>query len=235
MREGGKKLGKIRERILDEAKSGVKTIDIDKLAEKLILEAGGKPSFKTVNGYSWTTCICVNDCIVHGIPNNYVLKDGDTVTIDIGMFYKSYHTDTASTIIIGKRDDKFLNTGKLALKKAIKAATIDNRIGNISKTMQKIVEDKGYNVSRVLIGHGIGKKLHDDPQIPCFLDKEDIQQTPILKKDMTLAIEVIYMEGKHGIKIDPKDDWSIYTKDGSRAAMFEHTIAITDKAPLILT
>jgi methionyl aminopeptidase len=235
MQEGGIILGGIRDRVILEAKEGVKTIDIDRLAEKLISNAGGKPSFKMVDGYSWTTCICVNECIVHGIPNSYLLKKNDTVTIDLGMFYKGYHTDTASSIIVGNEDDRFLEVGKLSLKKAIEQARFGNRVGNISKVMQKIIEGEGYNVSRTLIGHGIGRKLHDDPQVPCYVDKNHIEQTPLLKKGMTLAIEVIYMEGKHEIKVDQKDGWSIYTKDGSRSAMFEHTIAITNKAPLILT
>lgn len=234
MREGGQRLARIRDRLLNESKSGVKTIALDQLAEKLILEADGEPSFKTVKGYYWSTCICVNDCIVHGIPDNYVIQKGDLITIDVGMFYKGYHTDTASTIIVGEGDDLFLKTGKEALKEAISQAQAGNRIGQISQKMQVIVESTGYNVSRTLVGHGVGKQLHEEPQIPCFLEGK-IEETGKLTEGMTIAVEIIYMEGNWQVKFDKRNKWAIYTKDGSRSAMFEHSIAIEQGAPLVLT
>lgn len=236
MKKGGGKLARVRANILALALPGVKTIDLDREAEKLILQAGGKPSFKMVKGYKWATCICVNDCIVHGIPNAYKLKNGDTVTVDIGMYYRGYHTDTAATVVVGAEGqvNRFLAVGKQALEKAIQQALPRNRIGHISQAMQQIVERAGYNVARTLVGHGIGKKLHEKPQIPCFLDGE-IKATLPLKQGMTLAIEVIYMEGNAEIEQDAKDHWTIRTKDGSRSAMFEHTVLVTERKPIILT
>jgi methionyl aminopeptidase len=209
-------------------------MELDRLAERLIKEAGGKPSFKTVDGYKWSTCICVNDCIVHGAPNSYILKKGDIVSIDVGMYFKGFHTDTASSVIVANKDDEFLTAGKKALEKAISKARAGNRIGDISLAIQKEIEGAGFSVVRSLVGHGISKQLHEDPQIPCFLEGK-IKDTKKLKNGMTIAVEVIYMEGGAMVKVDKKDGWSIRTKDGSRSAMFEHTIAITDKDPLILT
>lgn len=235
MREGGRKLGMIRDKVLGKAREGVSTAQLNRIGERLIKKEGGELSFKKVNGYEWGSCVCVNDGIVHCVPNEYRLKKGDLVTLDIGFYYKGYHTDTAATIIVGEEDNKFLKTGKKALKNAIAAAKAGNRIGDISHNMQKVVESAGYNVARTLVGHGVGKKLHEEPQIPCWIDEEDIEKTPRLKEGMTLAVEVIYMEGNYALKMDLNDRWTIRTKDGSLSAMFEHTIAITQNSPLILT
>lgn len=235
MQKGGKKLAHIRDKVLGETKVGIKTIDLDRLAEKLIREAGGKPSFKLVEGYNWATCICINDCIVHGVPDEYRLKKGDVVTIDVGMFYGGFHTDTASTIIVGQNaQDRFLTIGQKALNNAITQACVGKRIGHISQVIQQTIEKAGYNVVRTLVGHGIGRELHEGLQIPCFLEGK-IRETPALKEGMTLAVEVIYMEGDPEVKLDVDDNWTIRTKDGSRSAMFEHTIAVTKNGPLILT
>lgn len=234
MQEGGKKLGRIRDRVLSEVRVGIKTIELDKLAERLIKEAGGEASFKMVENYQWATCVCVNENLVHCPPGNYKLQKGDLVTLDIGMFYQGYHTDTAATVIVSKKDDRFLRTGRRALEAAINAAKAGSRVGYISRAMQSVIEESGYNVVRKLVGHGIGKGLHEKPQIPCFLE-EKIKKTPRLKESQTLAIEVIYTEGKPEIELDSADNWTMRTQDSSRSAMFEHTIAITPKQPLILT
>jgi len=234
MKQGGARLGEIREKLLKDVKPGISAIELDQIAEVLITRAGGKPSFMTVDGYKWSTCICINDCIVHGIPAKYSLRTGDLVTIDVGMLYEGYHTDTAASLIVGKPNgDHFLDIGKLALKEAIAQAVIGNRIGHISLAMQQIIEDAGYNVARSLVGHGIGRELHMDPQVPCYLD-EAIEKTPKLEDGLTIAIEVIYMEGKSALIVD-NDGWTMRTRDRSRAGMFEHTVAITTKGPKILT
>lgn len=234
MKEGGEILGKVRERLLADAKPGISAIELDRIAEAYITRAGGIPSFKTVDGYKWATCICINDCIVHGIPGKYTLQKGDTVTIDVGLFYKGYHTDTASTIIAGESSgDHFLDIGKLALKEAIAQAVIGNNIGHISLAMQQIIEDAGFNVAKTLVGHGIGRELHMDPQVPCYLDKK-IQDTPKLQDGLTIAIEAIYMEGKSSLMVD-NDGWTMRTRDRKRSGMFEHTVAVTTNGPVILT
>ncbi len=241
MKEGGKKLAGILEELLKASSLGTKLIDIDHLAQKLIRAAGGTPSFQTVSGYKWATCLCVNDVIVHGVPSGYALVEGDVFTVDVGLLYKGLHTDTAWTKIVGdkpreKRAEKerFLKVGEEALWKAIGAAREGNRIGHISQEIHKTIKDAGYSVVRSLVGHGTGKKLHEAPQVPGFI-AEPLARTPELLAGMTLAIEVIYAIGKHDVIYDTGDGWSIATKDGSLSSVFEHTIAITKGDPLILT
>lgn len=242
--ESGQLLTNILSALLQKAKPNVQTRDLDKFAEELIKKTGGIPSFKTVNNYQWSTCMCVNDEVVHGIPDD-LLRIGDVLCIDIGLLYKGFHSDTAWSIRIkepGDRKsnqreieiDKFLTTGREALDKAIKQAKVGNRVGHISKAIQDTVESKGYSVVRSLVGHGVGKHLHEDPQIPGFLDRE-IKDTPLLREGMTLAIEVIYNEGDDEVVYKNNDGWTIVTKDGSLSAVFEHTILINKKGPTILT
>ncbi|MEK9143060.1 MAG: M24 family metallopeptidase [Patescibacteria group bacterium] len=264
MAEGGAKLGAILQKLLDKAQPGVSLMDIETLADQLIRQAGGEASFKTVKGYKWATCLCVNDVVVHGIPTVYMLKDGDLLTIDVGMLYKGFHTDTAWTKIIGyqtvpsslrgaeatkqsleiasprqpagSRDDKqrFLEIGQEALWKAIDQARPGNRVGHISQTIQRIVEGAGFGIVKTLVGHGVGRELHEAPQIPGFL-KGPIEATPVLVKDMTIAVEVIYAMGSGAVVYSNDDGWSIATRDGSLTAVFEHTIAVTDGEPQVLT
>lgn len=244
MAEGGSKLGKILDQLLFQAQAGVKLLDLDTLAEKLIIEAGGKPSFKTVPGYKWSTCLCVNDMVVHGIPTSYLLKDGDVLTIDVGMLYGGFHTDAAWAKLINKQQatsgkrqeekEKFLKVGEEALQKAIAKAQAGNHIGHISEVIQTIVEGAGYSVVRSLVGHGVGRSLHEEPQVPGFL-RGKIENTPILAEGMTIAIEVIYAMGGSEVVYINDDGWTIGTKDGSLAAVFETSIAIQSGGPLMLT
>lgn len=236
MSEGGRLLGNILKALLQEAKLGVKTKDLDNLAQNLIEKIGGKPSFKTVKGYKWATCMCVNNEVVHGIPND-VLSEGDVLCIDIGLFYKGFHTDTAWTKLIKNQKEesieRFLAAGKRALYKAINQVRIGNRVGHISKAIQETIEEGGYSVVKALVGHGIGKKLHEEPQIPGFLTS-DIKATPQLEEGMVLAIEVIYNEGSDQV-MHKNDGWTIVTKDGSNSAVFEHTVVVTKEGAQILT
>lgn len=243
MREGGQKLGAIRNTLMDTAREGVNLLTIESMAQKLILDVGGKPSFPTVEGYKWATCLCINDEVVHGIPHEYSLQVGDVFTLDIGMIYKGFHTDTADTKIIGKYESgtlkyiekaKFLDTGRLALKKAIEQAIDGNRVGHISQTIQDIIEGAGYSIVKTLVGHGVGRFLHEDPQIPGYV-RAQIENTPRLNNGMTIAIEVIYAAGKGAIVYTNDDGWTIGMKDGSLSAVFEHSVAITSKGPLVLT
>lgn len=234
MKKGGDKLASILTALLEAAQPGVILKDIDDTAMKLISAAGGAPSFQTVSGYKWATCLCVNDVIVHGVPSRYALKAGDILTIDVGILYKGFHTDTAWTKVVGGKTNKFLEVGEKALWKAIAEARGGQRIGHVSQAIQETVEKAGFSVISALVGHGVGESLHEAPQIPGFLDRS-IDKTPQLVPGMTIAIEVIYAMGKRAVVYDTGDGWSIATKDGSLSAVFEHTIAITHKSPVILT
>jgi len=240
MREGGKVLGAVLEELLDTAQPGVTLQQIEVLAQKRIKEAGMKPSFSTVADYKWATCLCVNDVIVHGIPTEYTLQEGDLLTIDIGLINKGYHTDTAWSKVIANPgfliDDevqKFLDVGKIALREAIAQAKEGNHVGHISGTLQRIVEESGYGIVRPLVGHGIGKTLHEEPQIPGFL-RGAVEKTPKLHSGMTIAIEVIYTMGNPTVYYH-EDGWSIATRDHSLSAVFEQTVAIAEGEPLIIT
>ncbi|MFH0864050.1 MAG: type I methionyl aminopeptidase [Candidatus Gottesmanbacteria bacterium] len=244
MREGGQILADIMEKIKKEVRPGVTTLELDSLADKLISEKG-EPSFKHVRGYQWATCMCVNDVVVHGIPNNYKLKEGDILGIDIGMIYKGFNSDMSWTMEIQNSEfriqnnknneiDKFLNTGKIALERAIKQAKVGNHIGHISKAIQDTIESAGYAPVKTLVGHGIGKNLHEEPQIPGFL-KGNINDTPKLNEGMTIAIEVIYNQGSPEVIYGNDDGWTIKTINNKLSGLFEQTIAILSSGPEVLT
>lgn len=248
MQHGGHILAEVLFEVLGHAVPGVTEIELDLMAEKLIRERGGEPGFMRVKGYYHATCMSTNDIVVHGIPGNYVLKEGDIVGIDCGVYYQGLHTDMSESIRIkdGKPHfftgnetanddiDKFLSIGKKALDEAIKVAIHGNHVGHISKTIQDIVEhEAGYGIVRSLIGHGVGRELHEEPEVPGFL-VGDIKRTPLLKKGMTIAVEIIYNMGRPRVAVD-KDGWTIRTKDGELAGLFERSIAITQGSPLMLT
>ena len=239
MKHGGKILSDVLWEVLDSVKPGVSELDVERLADRLITEKGGEAAFKRVKGYKHATCISTNNVVVHGIPSDYKFKDGDILGVDCGVFYKGFNTDMSHSIIVGKKKDpavvKFLETGERALNEAIKQAVIGNRIGHISITIQDIVEkDGGYGVVRALIGHGVGKELHEEPEVPGYLAKK-IEKTALLKEGMTIAVEVIYNMGGHEVSYLSDDDWTISSSDGSLSGLFERTIAITKDGPLILT
>lgn len=244
MKKGGQILSETLWRVTKELKAGVSELEIDALAEKLIREKGGEPGFKKVAGYHHTVCACTNEVVVHGIPSKYRFKTGDVVCIDCGVFYGGYHTDMAETVIIQEpgseiqdlmEKKRFLNIGKKALKAGIDQAVVGNRIGHISKVIQDIVEKEGgYSIVRSLIGHGVGKELHEDPEVPGFLEQK-IEKTPKLVEGMTIAVEVIYCMGRPEVVYAGTDNWSIKSADGSLSAVFERSIAVTKNDPLILT
>ncbi|MCX6791703.1 MAG: type I methionyl aminopeptidase [Candidatus Gottesmanbacteria bacterium] len=236
MREGGKKLGIILEDLLAFSTPGAVLTDIEKRANELIEKSGATASFKTVPGYKWATCLNVNEVVVHGIPTSYALRDGDVLTIDIGLLYKGFHTDTAGTKIIGssKKNEEFLKVGQLALERGIEAARIGNRIGDISKIVQETIEGAGYSIVKSLVGHGIGRELHEEPQIPNYL-RGAIENTLPFQEGMTIAIEPIYAAGQGDIVYENTDGWTLATRDRSLTSVFEHTLAVTANGPLILT
>ncbi|EKE15228.1 MAG: hypothetical protein ACD_12C00112G0014 [uncultured bacterium] len=238
MAEGGNRLKIVVKDLLPLIKVGVTTKEIDAKAEELIKIQGGHSSFKTVPGYLFSTCTPINEQIVHTKPSNRILKDGDVLTLDIGMLYKGLHTDYAITKVVGGQSkdesaNKFLKIGEDTLYLAIKKAKIGNRLGEISEVIEKEITSNGYFIIKELTGHGIGKKLHEDPYVFGFVDGP-IKKSPIIKKGLVIAIEIIYAKGTDIMKYE-KDNWSIITKDRSLSACFEHTIAVTDSGPVILT
>jgi methionyl aminopeptidase len=238
MAEGGKKLKDVVRELLPMIREGVTTLEIDNKAEELIKAQGGKSSFMTVPGYTFTTCTPINEQIVHTKPSSRVLKNGDVLTLDIGMLYGGLHTDYAITKVVGGKSkdekiNKFLKIGEETLYLAIKEAKIGNRLGNISEVIEREITGNGYFIIKELTGHGIGKKLHEDPYVFGFIDRP-IKNTREIKKGLVIAIEIIYAMGTD-IMVYEKDNWSIITKDRSVSACFEHTVAVTDQGPVILT
>jgi methionyl aminopeptidase len=206
------------------------------LAVKLVKEEGAEGSFNKVPGYSWLTCISVNEGLVHGIPRkDVVFKKGDVVSIDVGLYYKGFHSDTSITVGIDVTPDvkKFLNIGVQALEKAISKAKVGNYIYDISEAIESTVEGAGYSTIKALVGHGVGRELHEDPQIPCFVPGR-ITDSPKIEAGMTLAIEVMYAMGSDKVEV-LEDGWTIAMRDGKISALFEESIAVTQKGPKVLT
>lgn len=237
MAKGGQILSDTLWEVIENIKLGVSELELDALAEKLIRQKGAEPGFKRVQDYKHTICVSVNDVVVHGIPTKNKLKESDIIGIDCGVFYKGFHTDMSETAIVERVDNskvqEFLDTGKKALEQAIKQVVVGNRIGNISKTIQAIVEGKGYSVVRSLVGHGVGHELHEEPEVPGYL-MGAIEKTPELVEGMVIAVEVIYNMGKPDLVLN-NDGWTLRTKDKSLSGLFERTIAITKNGPLVLT
>jgi methionyl aminopeptidase len=234
MAEGGKILAKIIYETAKHAKAGVTTKYLDKVAEDLIFQYGAKPAFKGFNGYPSALCASVNEEVVHAIPGGRKLKEGDLLTLDLGIEYKNYCTDMAITMGIGKIDkklQKLINITEKSLELAIKQCKPGNRLGDIGFTIQSYVERNGFNVIRDLVGHGIGKKVHEEPEILNYGNKgEGI----VLKPGMVIAIEPMNVVG--GWEVErAKDGFAFLSKDRSISAHFEHTVAITKKGCRVLT
>lgn len=235
MRESGRITGLALKKVLENVRLGISGLELDKIAEDEIKRLGGRESFKTVDNYKWTTCITINKQVVHGIPTGLSLKEGDIVSIDLGVLYKGWHTDAAWSVVVGKSVDQsirnFLQIGEEALWSGIAQAVDGNRIGDISEAIQVCVEGSGYAVVRSLVGHGVGKKLHEDPEVPGYGKKGTGME---LKKGMTLAIEVIYNMGRPDVVLD-RDGWTISSADGSLAGLFEMSVIVGSKKSEVLT
>jgi methionyl aminopeptidase len=237
MAEGGKKLGVIKRELASKVKEGVTAEDIELLAQKLIKKAGGKPSFMMVPDYFWATCVNVNEGMVHGIPKKEVVfKKGDVVSIDVGIFYKGFHNDTSITVAIEpeKEIERFLEVGRRALKKAIQVCRPGNYILDISKVVEETIKKAGYTPIRALVGHGVGRELHEAPAIPCFVPDNARFINYKIEKGMVVAIEIMYTHGNPDIEIG-RDGWTISMADGKISALFEETIAVRSAGPLVLT
>jgi len=228
LRVGGQKLAEIFAKTLKVIEPGKTLFQINQVAEGLISDSGYQASFKTVKNYQWATCLNLNRGVVHGIPNNQVVKKNDLVSLDMGLICDGWHTDMAHTIEVNPatagETTKFLQAGKKALEKAIGAAKIGNYVGDISASIQTTIEEAGYQIVTRLTGHGVGRKLHEPPNIPGILVGRK-EATPRLEEGMTLAIEVIYAKGRGEIVVEP-DGWTISTQDGKMAALFEKTVLI---------
>lgn len=244
MAQGGHILAEVLREVLKNVRPGVSERELDQLAEKLIIGKGAEPGFKKVRNFPNAICVSTNDVVVHGIPSNYKFKEGDAVGVDCGVYYKGFHTDMAQTLRVRSKKskiktqkdgiDRFLEVGERAMNEGIKVAKIGNRVGHISKIIQNIVEkENGYSVVRSLVGHGVGRQLHEEPEVPGFLVGE-IKDTTVLKDGMTITVEVIYNMGKPDVVL-LKDNWTIKTHDRSISAIFERSIAVTAKGTLILT
>jgi methionyl aminopeptidase len=234
LRKAGKILASVIQELQRSLKSGMTTKEVDEKAEKLIRQHNVLPAFKGYRGFPGCVCISVNEEVVHGIPGPKVLKDGDLVSLDVGIIHDDYYSDTAVTVGIGKISDlhqKLLDVTRESLYKGIAQAKPNNHLSDISAAVQEHVEKNRFSVVRNFVGHGIGRQLHEEPEIPNFGAPH---QGPVLKEGMVFAIEPMVNLGEHPTKI-LKDGWTVVTEDGKPSAHFEHTIAITSKGPEILT
>lgn len=231
MRKSGQISAYALKKVIKAIRPGVNLLTLEAIAEEEIVKRGGKPSFKTVEDYRWTTCITVNSEVVHGIPRDYILRDGDKVSVDLGTVYQGWHTDTAWSVIVGGQSSKFLQVGEKAMWDGIAQAVSKNTVGDISNAIQTEVEGAGYSVVRSLVGHGVGKELHEEPEVPGIGQKG---VGLVLESGMTLAIEAIYTEGKGDVEV-AKDNWTIVSKDGSLGGLFEMSVIVKDKKAEVLT
>lgn len=213
---------------------GLETLELDRYAESEAIKRGAKPAFKGYRNYPYSLCVSVNSEVVHGFPSKRLLRQGDIVSIDFGVHYNGYYGDSAATFPVGKISKaaaQLMSVTKKSLYKGIEKALPGNRLGDISSEIQRTAESTGYGVVRDFVGHGIGKALHEDPQVPNYGRKgRGIE----LKAGLVIAIEPMINEGTHEVKVQP-DGWTVVTGDDMLSAHFEHTVAVTDNGPFILS
>lgn len=234
MRNAAEILIEAHEVVAKHLQEGITTKELDAITEKFIKSRHAIPSFKDYCGYPASACISINDEVVHGIPSKRKLKNGDIVSVDLGVFYKGYHSDAARTYAIGDVSPeliKLIEVTKQSFFEGVKYAKPGNHLGQISVAIQQYVEANGFSVVRDLVGHGIGKELHEEPQIPNY---KTPGRGPKLQKGMVLAIEPMVNVGTWQVRV-LDDDWTFVTRDGMPSAHYENTIVITDDEPQILT
>ncbi len=234
MRRAGRIVAEVLAGLRERAKPGVTTASLDAWAEQYIRRQGGVPSFKGYRGYPASVCVSVNEEIVHGIPGRRRLKEGQIVSLDVGVIYEGYHGDASVTVGIGEigpEAARLLQVTERALAAAIAVVRPGRRLGDVSHAVQVTAEAAGFNVIREYVGHGIGAEMHEDPQIPNF---GPAGRGPLLRPGMTLAIEPMVVMGDYHTRL-LDDGWTVVTADGSLAAHFEHTVAVTDGDPEVLT
>ncbi len=234
MRQAGRIVADILAILSKQIKPGMATRELDTIADREAKKRGARPSFNGYHGFPANLCVSVNDEIVHGIPGKRVLREGDIVSLDFGAVYDGFQGDAAVTVAVGKLNSttkQLIETTKGALEAGINAARPGARLGDISVAIQNYAESRGYSVVREYTGHGIGRDMHEEPQIPNFgLPGSG----PMLKKGMTLALEPMVNAGDWHTRVGD-NHWTVFTADGSLSAHFEHTIAITDDEPEVLT
>ena len=237
MRESGKRLAIVHDEIGKMIRPGISTWELDKKAFELIKELGGTPNFLHLYGYPATICASVNEVVVHGIPSKEkILKEGDIVGIDMGLIYKGYHSDAARTHAVGEvseEDRKLIEVTKQSFFEGIRFATAGRHLYEISEAIQKYAESFGYGVVRDMVGHGIGTKLHEDPEVPNY-KRMGSGKGILLRPGMTLAVEPMINQGTWRIRI-LDDEWTAVTQDGKKSAHYENTLVITEGEPEILT
>ncbi|MBI4310422.1 MAG: type I methionyl aminopeptidase [Chloroflexi bacterium] len=234
MREAGRVTAAGRDAVVKAIQPGMKTRELDAIFAREIRRLGGKASFKGYRGFPATICVSINNEIVHGIPGDRVVKDGDVVSIDVGAIVGGFHGDSAVTLAVGKSSpeaDRLIEATRLSLELGIKQAVAGNRVGDISYAVQTFAEAQGYGVVREYVGHGIGRALHEDPAVPNVGEKG---KGPLLRVGMVIAIEPMLNLGTWETRV-LGDDWTVVTADGSISAHFEHTVAITEHGPWVLT
>ena len=234
LRDAGKILAEINEDLKRSLKEGITTREVDQVAEQLIRQKGVIPAFKGYRGFPGCVCVSVNEEVVHGVPGSRMLRGGDIVSLDVGIIYKDYYSDAALTVGIGTIKaalKKFLDVTRQSLDRGIEQARVGNHLSDISHAIQTFVEANHFSIVRDFVGHGIGRNLHEDPEIPNF---GPAHNGPVLKEGMVFAIEPMVNMGTWQTKI-LDDGWTVVTQDGAPSAHFEHTVVITVKGPEILT
>ncbi len=234
MRQAGRIVAEVLEGLAERAKPGVTTASLDSWAERLIRKRGGVPSFKGYRGYPASVCISIDEEIVHGIPGRRHLREGEIVSMDVGVIYNGYQGDAAITVGVGQIGPvaaELLRVTQEALAAGIAAARAGRRLGDVSHAIQVVAESQGYGIVRDYVGHGIGREMHEDPQIPNYGPPG---QGPLLRAGMTLALEPMVTVGDYQTRL-LENMWTVVTADGSLSAHFEHTVAVTDGEAVILT
>jgi methionyl aminopeptidase len=234
IRESAQILGKAHGEVAKHVRPGIKTLELDKIAEEFIRDHGGAPSFKNYNGFPSSLCISVNEVVVHGFPGSYELKETDIISVDCGVYYKGYHSDSAYTYPLeGTKPETLLLLERTyqSLHLGIEQAKSGNRMGDVSHAIQSYVESFGYGVVRELVGHGIGKKLHEDPEVPNYGKRGKGVK---LVSGMVFAIEPMINQGTKSV-VQERDGWTIRTTDRKPSAHFEHTVAVHEDRTEILT
>jgi methionyl aminopeptidase len=230
----GRIVAEVLEELGERIRPGMTTLDLDRMAEEGIQKRGGQPAFKGYKGFPATLCTSVNEEIVHGIPSHRTLREGDIIGLDLGAIVEGYYGDAAITVAVGAiqpRVQRLVQVTKESLYRGIEKMKVGNRLSDVSHAVQKHVEAAGYSVVKDFVGHGIGQALHEEPQLPNFGKPG---QGPRLRSGMVLAIEPMVNMGKDGVRV-LDDHWTAVTEDGSLSAHFEHTVAITEAGPVILT
>jgi len=234
MRKAGAIIGEVFEELRRHIKPRIKTIELDRISERIIKAHGARPAFKNYKGYPANICTSINEVIVHGIPGQRSLREGDIISIDVGVEFKGYYADSAYTYAVGNVDrgsQRLIEVTKTSLTHGIAQARAGKKVSAISCAIQQCVESGGFNVIRIFVGHGIGAQLHEPPEIPNFGEPNTGM---VLEPGMVVAIEPMVSAGNFDAEILP-DGWTAVTRDRSRVAHFEHTVAITDGEPEVLT